>query len=150
MRRKPRYILKPSVIPLILMICGSALAAVPAVYLTMTFFDLTNPQELQKSDTVIILTIMLCGFGLLFGYILTLLTRRFSLFLWTFSTLYNLALSAFYLLAFFSSSLVPLHRNPDPNATLGYVLFFGWMFFMTVGSGYYAYRACLHKSLKLP
>lgn len=150
MRRKPRHIIKPSLIPLVLMIIGSSLLAVPAVMLILAFFDLSNLKEFEKSATNVVLIICLCGFALLFGYIFTVFTRRFGLIFWSFSTLYNLGLTVIYTLGFFGSSLVALHRNPDPNATIYYVLFLGWMFFMTAGSGYYAYRAYLHKSLTLP
>lgn len=124
---------KPNLIPLMFIIAGSCLLALPGIYGSMFLFMFTA----EGIDNPLMLLLPLppvIGFALLFGYFWTLVTKRFVGWLWSVSFLFNLIITIIGFAGFF------LYLTDVPDVDRGVkllILFPLWTTFVTVASGYY-------------
>lgn len=149
MSEKIRDLSKPNIVPLIVMTIGTTLMAVPGLIGTLMLIDTNTGAAPRENFANVLLAISLAGFVLYFGYILTLIFRRYNFLFWLFSALYNAGLTAAYLY-FIGIAANNASSYPDLTGVVMVLLFMAWMVFMTGSSGYYAFRAIRPKSIKLP
>lgn len=138
---------QPNLIPLIFIIAGSCLLALPGAYGAMFLFMFafegagSNPLAFFLPFPAVI------GFSLLFGYIWTIVTKRFIGWLWGVSFFFNLiasVISVFGAFYFFMDV-----RGLDGYAIL-FVLFPVWTVFVTVASAYYFFHGRSAGKVSLP
>jgi hypothetical protein len=129
-------------IPLIIIVIGTILLALPAslgsLYIFGGLFNHTfNPAIVGMAAVVVL------GYGLLIGYIYTLITMRYFAIFWTISMLYNLGMaivSGYYIFSAFGRS---------STDTLIFLLFPLWTLFVSVASGYYLFQSLTAENKKL-
>lgn len=125
---------KPNLMPLFFIITGSCLLALPGAYGAFFLFAFAaegvgnNPLSLLFPLPAVI------GFGLLFGYIWTAVSRRFIAWLWGVSFFFNLIVSITALLGVFYYFTDV--RGLDVYGIL-FVLFPVWTIFVAAASVYY-------------
>jgi hypothetical protein len=137
---------KPNLIPLFFIVAGSCLLALPGAYgamflLVFTAEGIDNPLMLLLPLPPVI------GFALLFGYIWTLVTKRFVGWLWSVSFLFNLIITITSLLAMSYVFMGGLEHHTFP---IIFFLFAGWTTFMTAASAYYFCVSRAVKKISLP
>jgi hypothetical protein len=141
---------QPNTVPLILMIIGTCLLAIPSALGTWVLLldDSSGNPGVRGNERMFLLILSLAGFGLLLGYFLTLIFRRYIFIFWLCSGLYNLALTCL------SGYFVAIEVLPEIHGhyadLLWFLLFIGWLFFMTLASGYYTLRTISPRAQKLP
>ncbi|HEX8247529.1 MAG TPA: hypothetical protein VF599_05050 [Pyrinomonadaceae bacterium] len=138
---------KPNMAPLLFIIAGSCLLALPGIYGAFFLFMFafeggpTNPLALLLPLPPVI------GFLLLFGYIWTAVTKRFVGWLWAISFFFNLIVSA-------TSALALVYFFMETRQTTGYeilfILFIGWTIFVTAVSGRYFAQSRAANKANLP
>jgi hypothetical protein len=141
---------QPNIVPLILMIMGTCLLAIPSTMgtLALLFDGSSSSPGVRGNGRMFLLILSLAGFGLLLGYFLTLIFRRYIFIFWLCSGLYNLALSC---LSGYIVAVEILPRIHGLYSDLPWLLLFiGWLFFMTISSGYYTLRTISPRVRKLP
>src|SRR5215212_9170888 len=84
---------KPNLLPLIFIIIGSCLLALPGAYGAFFLFMFAGEGGKENPLYLLIPLPAVIGFALLFGYIWTVVTRRFVAWLWAISFLFNLIVS---------------------------------------------------------
>lgn len=137
---------KPNLIPLFFIVAGSCLLALPGAYGAMFLFIFAA----EGIDNPLLLLLPLppvAGFALLFGYIWTLLTKRFVGWLWSISFLFNLIITIISLLAMTYVFMAGPKHDTSP---IFFFLFAGWTTFVTVASAYYFRLSRAEKKISLP
>ena len=130
---------QPNNTSLILILIGTTILAIPALPGTFALLDTSSSYGINLNDFSgkILFLISISGFLLFAGYILTAIFRWHSRIFWSFSMLYNLALSSCYwylIFTTFSGSL----KNFNGDLSEGLFLLVPiWTVFVTVASGYY-------------
>jgi hypothetical protein len=129
---------KPNLLPMIFIIIGSCLLALPGAYGAFFLFIFAG-EGLNGNPLYLLIPLpAIIGFALLFGYIWTAVTKRFVAWLWAISFLFNLIVSLV-------SGLAMFYYFTEERVFAGYpilfILFTGWTIFVTVASGYYFGKA---------
>jgi len=124
---------RPNPIPLYLITGGSCLLALPGLYGTLILFTVGLEFGLRNIPAMLLPLLPLIGFLLLFGYIWTMVRRRFVGWLWALSFLYNLIILVLGVLA----RIYYFTANELAGYEILFILFIGWTIFMCVASGYY-------------
>jgi hypothetical protein len=125
-------------LPLIFIIIGSCLLALPGAYGAIFLFFFAGEAGPGSAYLLLLPLPPIIGFGLLFGYIWTAITKRFVGWLWAISFLFNLIVSLVSGLAMFYYLTETAHLS---GYEILFILFIGWTIFVTVASGYYFGRA---------
>ncbi len=144
----------PKNLPLILILIGTTLLAIPAAIGTIALLDTSSSSFAGVKDLPgqILFCISVGGFGLYAGYILTAIFRRHSSVFWFCSMLYNFGLSCGYIYIFFAELKTSPARAAETifNALSNpYFLILFWTIFVTIASGYYFRFAVRPKNLDL-
>lgn len=138
---------KPRKFPLILILIGTTILAVPAAFGTFVLLDQSRTTSLNIADSSgkTLFCISIVGFALFAGYILTAIFRRHSRVFWLCSALYNFALLSCYLYfllaeaqispVFFGKAIRGILENPV--SFFSFLLLPVWLIFVTVSSIYY-------------
>jgi len=138
---------KPNLLPLIFIIIGSCLLALPGAYGAFFLFMFAGEGGKENPLYLLIPLPAVIGFALLFGYIWTAVTRRFVAWLWAISFLFNLIVSGI-------SGLAMFYYLTETRNIEGYeillVLFAVWTIFVTAASGYYFGKARAANKANLP
>lgn len=137
---------KPNLIPLLFIIVGSCLLALPGLYGSMFLFMFTA----DAIDNPLLLLLPLppvVGFALLFGYFWTIVTKRFIGWLWSVSFLFNLLIT---LIGFAGFFLYLMDAPGVENPAEFLILFPLWTTFVTVASGYYFRLSRAANKVSLP
>ena len=144
---------QPRKFPLILILIGTTLLAIPAALGTFALFDTSSSNGINHSDAPFLLWISLAGFFLYASYILMAIFRRHFAVVWFFSTLYNLGLSCVYL---YGAAWIYVESKMSIFAFLYAALSSGigllplWTIFVTIASGYYLKHSLLPNKTILP
>ena len=145
---------EPRKYPLILILIGTTILAIPAALGTLVLFDDSSFGGSPKgAGGELLIYISIAGFVLFAGYILTAIFKKHSSLLWLGSTLYNLAVSFgyFYLgYELFKTDNAPILTHLKIILTSGMWLLPSWTIFVTIASGYYLKHALLPKKTILP
>lgn len=151
---------KPRKFPLILILIGTTILAIPAAFGTAVLLDFsaTNSVNVEDASGKFLFCLSLAGFALFAGYILTAIFRRHNCVFWLCSGLYNFALLgcySYFLLAeaqlspdFFGKALLGVLENP--LSFFSFLLLPLWLIFVTVSSAYYFKFALRAKKIELP
>ena len=138
---------KPNPIPLLFIIAGSCLLALPGIY--GAFFLFMFASEGGPSNPLALLLPLppVIGFALLFGYIWTAVTKRFVGWLWAVSFFFNLiaSVASFSGMAYYSMETTKI----DAYAGL-FILFPIWTLFVTIASAYYFFQSRAANKTDLP
>ncbi|HEX8738079.1 MAG TPA: hypothetical protein VF721_22285 [Pyrinomonadaceae bacterium] len=138
---------QPRLLPLILIIVGSLLLALPGAYGAFFLFFFAAEGGKENPLYLLIPLPAVIGFALLFGYIWTAITKRFVAWLWAISFLFNLIVSV-------TSGLAMFYYLTETRHIAGYeilfVLFIVWTIFVTAASGYYFGKARAVNKANLP
>jgi hypothetical protein len=125
---------KPSLLPLLFIIAGSCLLALPGIYGAFFLFMFAAEEGGRNVSALLLPLPPVIGFSLLFGYIWTAVTKRFVGWLWAVSFFFNLIVSA-------TDALAMFYYFKETHQIAGYeilfILFIGWTIFVTIASGYY-------------
>ena len=128
--------------PLIIILIGTSLLAIPAALGTFALFDTSSPASINVENFLgtALFTISICGFFLFAGYIFTAIFRQHNRIFWLCSAIYNFCISAFYVVAFIYG--LSLYDNFSPGDILVFisnpiVLLPFWTIFVTISSFYY-------------
>lgn len=143
----------PKKTPLILILIGTTLLAIPAAFGTLALFDTSSVGiGVDEPSGQILFCISLSGFALHAGYILTTVFKRHNAVFWLCSAIYNFGLSCcyqYFFLAELNSSLIfgaadifSVWLNPAFLISL-------WTIFVTIASGYYFNFAVRRKNQDL-
>lgn len=150
---------QPDHLPLRLIIIGSILLALPALYGTMFLFifaveAITKPYNSQGQSNLLAILYPLpaiIGFLLLGGYIWTAIRKRFISWFWWISAIFNLLitlLSSGFLFKMSYESLNTLSTNDLPKII--FLLFPLWTLFVTIASIKYAFYKPQTENINLP
>jgi hypothetical protein len=138
---------KPNLIPLLFIIAGSLLLALPGIYGAWFLFMFAG-EGVGKNPLMLLLPLPpVVGFALLFGYFWTIATKRFVGWLWCVSFLFNLIITIICFAGFF------LYLTDIPDVDKGarlLILFPLWTTFVTVASGYYLRLSRAANKVPLP
>jgi hypothetical protein len=125
---------KPNLLPLGLIIIGSCLLALPGAYGAIFLFAFAAEGASSNPLSLLIPLPAIIGFGLLFGYIWTAVSRRFIGWLWLASFFFNFIVSVLSVLGAFY--YVAEARRIDGSEIL-FILFPIWTIFVAAASVYY-------------
>ncbi len=139
---------QPNNIPLIVLLIGTTILAIPAVFGTFALLETSSGPGISLNDFPgkILFLISIGGFLLFAGYILTACFRRHSSIFWFFSMFYNFALGGCYWYLIFKSLLdSPKNFNVD---IFGIILLLVplWTVFVSISSAYYFKFALFNKN----
>jgi hypothetical protein len=127
----------PRKFPLIIILIGTTLLAIPATYGTFALFDTSaNGVNVKEFFGKVLLVISIGGFALFAGYILTAIFRRHSKIFWLCSALYNFGLSCCYVYIFLGE-FSGVSDFSVANLINLYWLLPLWTIFVTFSSVYY-------------
>jgi hypothetical protein len=141
----------PRKLHLILILIGTSLLAVPAVFGTFALLDTSamGPDADQPIGKAL-LAISITGFVLFSGYILTAIFNHYNPILWLLSLLYNGALSVCYV-GFLGWALLASMFSPEAIFGLltgGSWILPMWTIYVTIASGYYLKHSfCRNKNI---
>lgn len=142
---------QPSSLPLIIILIGTTILAVPAIIINYLFIEAANSKSSDAGNalTAALLCVTVFGFILFAGYILTAVFRRHNPVLWFFSMIFNLILCACYSLALSGSGegLSPKFAGASPETLISVLPF--WTFFVMLASGYYLFFGRFDKKSEL-
>ena len=125
---------KPNLLPLLFIIAGSSLLALPGVYGAFFLFMFAFEEGARNPATLLLPLPPVIGFSLLFGYIWTSVTKRFAGWLWAASFLFNLIITIISLVAM---TYVFMEGPKHDTSPIFFFLFAGWTTFVTVASAHY-------------
>ena len=143
----------PRKFPLILILIGTTLLAIPAALGTFALFDTSTSSGISHKDAPFLLWISFAGFFLYASYILMAIFRRHFAVLWFLSMLYNFGLSCVYLYGaawFYVDSKMSIFAFFYAVLSTGIGLLPLWTIFVTAASGYYLKHSLLPKKTILP
>lgn len=138
----------PNLVPLILILTGSIILAIPGagggIFLFIAAIDaITKPFNYNGDSNLYMLLFpvpVVIGFLLLGGYIWTMVKKRFVKWFWLISAGFNLLitlLSGGFLVKMFYENLKPLSLDDLPKVL--FLLFPIWTLFVTIASIKYAF-----------
>jgi len=125
---------KPNFLPLVFIIIGSCLLALPGIYGAFFLFVFAFEDSGRLSLSLLLPLPPLIGFSLLFGYIWTVVTKRLIGWLWSISFFFNLIISIISGLGIFYYFMETSQFDGYP---ILFILFTGWTIFVSVASAYY-------------
>jgi len=146
-------------LPLRLIIIGSILLALPALYGTMFLFifaaeAITKPYNAEGSSNLLGILYPLpaiIGFLLLGGYIWTAIRKRFINWFWWISAIFNLLITLLSGGFLVKMAYENIRTSASPNIlALLFFLFPLWTLFVTIASVKYAFYKPQTESLDLP
>lgn len=138
---------KPNLLPLIFIIIGSCLLALPGAYGAIFLFAFAGEGVSHNPLALLFPLPAIIGFGLLFGYIWTAVTKRFIGWMWGVSFLFNLIVSLLGLLGAFYY-LAEARRNE--GYFIAVILFPVWTIFVAAASAYYFRLSRVANQTNLP
>lgn len=140
---------RPKEFPLTLILVGTLILAFPGAIGLYALFDPYFLPAEPAFGVWMVIGVGVFGFGLLAGYILTVIFRRHSRVLWLCSMLYNCGFSFLYLYLIAAGALSLVRTGENPLAVLPALLIPCWTIFVTVASGYYFRFAVRQKKVDL-
>jgi hypothetical protein len=146
------YKTSSKMLPLILILIGTALLAIPAAVGTVALLDTSSSQYpgVRNTSGQFLFCISIVGFMLFAGYILTAIFRRHNRIFWFCSMIYNLALSCCYVYVFgLSAGYNPFEAIKLFCFAFPASLILPWTIFVAVASGYYCVKRFRTKNLDL-
>jgi hypothetical protein len=151
---KNEFTIKPKKYPLIIILIGTSILAVPAALGTFALFDNSTFGASNNNLSWTLILISVTGFLLFAGYILTAIFNRHYSLLWFCSFLYNLGLSGCYIFymfwAYAQSPFMSLPKSFYHTLTSGVWLLPAWTLFVTAASFYYLKHSLFPKKIDLP
>jgi hypothetical protein len=138
---------KPNLLPLIFIIIGSCLLALPGAYGAIFLFAFAGEGARSNPLSLLIPLPAIIGFGLLFGYIWTAVTKRFVGWLWMVSFLFNLIVS---LLSLLGAFYYVAEARRIEGYEISFVLFPVWTIFVAAASAYYFRLSRAANKISLP
>jgi hypothetical protein len=130
---------KPRLFPLVLILIGTTILALPAAYGTFILLADTFSSSRSNWSLNFLILIPLAGFMLFAGYILTAIRQNHKVILWLGSMLYNLGLSGAYAYFIFG----------DGNLSI-FAFLPVWTLFVAGVSAYYLKHSLRPKQIILP
>ena len=149
----------PNLVPLILILTGSAILAIPGagggIFLFIAAIDAISKPFKSNGDPNLLALLLplpvIIGFLLLGGYIWTAAKKRFVKWFWLISAGFNLLITllcAGFLFKMVYENLKPLSTNDLPKII--FLLFPLWTLFVTIASVKYAFYKPKIENINLP
>lgn len=137
-----------SLLPLIFIIIGSSLLALPGIYgsIFLVYFAFEGLKSFNFL-TLLLPVPALVGFALLFGYYHAIFRKKFVFAFWLSSAIYNFILAA---LSFFGCVYLFSDKTIEIYWSLFYFTFPIWTSFVAISSVYYLKRSDKQNKINLP